>query len=234
MYGFSVGYSKKIENFESFSTESIKHIVLTKMSEQSTPISVVSLLPELLPILVKNIKLYHSLFSLPLIGEFWEETLHRSFEELGQPTSWKPNRSHAVGEDLRLENIENSRISCKSGQFIASKQLDNRQCVKFNGSRSTSYESLEEKIVHFCKDHDDYYFLLAKNRTFDKTYKLIVFPSSLVKVDQLQWQESESGKEYKGSGEFIASIGKAMSAQLWTTLPLDKIPYIFDIDCNHP
>lgn len=204
------------------------------MSEQSTINSVPSLLPELLPILVKNIKLYHSLFSLPLIGEFWEETLHRSFEELGQPTSWKPNRSHAVGEDLRLDNIENSRISCKSGQFIASKQLGNKQCVKFNGSRSTSYESLEEKIAHFCKDHDDYYFLLAKNRNFDKTYKLIVFPSSLVKVDQLQWQESESGKEYKGSGEFIASIGKAMSAQLWTTLPLDKIPYIFDIDCNHP
>jgi hypothetical protein len=198
------------------------------------PISVTTFLPELLPILVERIKQYHKLFSLPLIGEFWEETLHRSFEELGQTTSWKPNRSHAIGEDMNLENIPNSRISCKSGQFIASKQLDNRQCVKFNGSRSTSYETLEEKIAHFCKDHDDYYFLLAKNRTFDKTYKLIVFPSSLVKVDQLEWKDSESGKEFKGSGEFIASIGKAMSAQLWTTLPLDMIPYIFDIDCNTP
>ena len=71
-------------------------------SSPSTEITT-SFLPELLPILVERIKQYHKLFSLPLIGEFWEETLHRSFEELGQTTSWKPNRSHAVGEDMNLE-----------------------------------------------------------------------------------------------------------------------------------
>ena len=194
--------------------------------------SIIGLLPSLVPVLTRRIKDYHSMFSLPLIGEFWEETLHRSLEEVGQPTTWKPDRSHAVGEDMRLLNIEDSRISCKSGQFIKSKSLGNKMCVKWNGSRSTKFPTLEEKIKHFCDSHDDWYFLLAKNRKFDKKYKLIVFPSSLVKVDQLTWSENSSGKQYVGTGAFYANIGKAMSAQLWTTFPMDKIPYSFDINCN--
>ena len=48
--------------------------------------SIIGLLPSLVPVLTRRIKDYHSMFSLPLIGEFWEETLHRSLEEVGQPT----------------------------------------------------------------------------------------------------------------------------------------------------
>lgn len=192
-------------------------------------------LPELLSLLIpaitKRIKSYHTLFSLPLIAEQWEETLHRSFMDIGQNTSWKPDRSHAVGEDMRLINIENSRISCKSGQFVSDRSLS-KICVKFNGSRSTSYPSLQEKIAHFCESHDDYYFLLAKDKNFNKKYKLLVFESPVCKVDQLTWEESASGKAWNGTGKFKACIGKSMSAQLWTTLPLDMIPYQFDIDCS--
>lgn len=193
---------------------------------------IIGLLPKLVPVLTDKIKNYHKMFSLPLIGEFWEETLHKSFLEIGKSTTWKPNRSHAVGEDMRINDIEKSRISCKSGQFIKSKSLGNKLCVKWNGSRSTKFPTLDAKIIHFSESHDDWYFLLAKKRNFDKKYKLIVFPSDLVRVDQLSWTESKSGKQYTGIGDFSAIIGKSMSAQLWTTFPLDRIPYSFNIDAN--
>ena len=95
----------------------------------------------ILPLLTKTIQkrlvAYHSMFSLPLIAEHWEETLHRSFKDIGYDTTWLPNRSHAIGEDMRLkwngETLNGSRISCKSGQFITPRALG-KKCVKWNGS----------------------------------------------------------------------------------------------------
>ena len=205
--------------------------LLKSMASLSQQQTIPELLDELVPVLTNRVKAYHTLFSLPLIAEQWEETLHRSFKDIGKNTTWKPDRSHAVGEDMRLEGIENSRISCKSGQFVNDRSLG-KTCVKFNGSRSTSFPSLEEKLAHFCESHDDYYFLLAKDKNFNKKYKLLVFESPICRVDQLTWTESSSGKSWNGTGEFKACIGKSMSAQLWTTLPLDMIPYQFEIDCS--
>ena len=190
----------------------------------------------LINVITCRIKRFHKDFSLPLTGVFWEETLHRSFNDIGLNTTWQPNRSHAVGEDMRLESIENSRISCKSGQFVNDRSLG-KPCVKFNGSRSTSYHTLEEKLAHFCEPHDDIYILLAKSKspkgeTFNKKYKLLVFESHICRVDQLTWTESSSGKSWNGMGNFKACIGKSMSGQLWTTLPLDMITYQYDIDCS--
>ena len=203
----------------------------TMASQHSTLPTIPELLDELVPVLTNRVKAYHTMFSLPLIAEQWEETLHRSFNDIGRNTTWTPDRSHAVGEDMRLEGIENSRLSCKSGQFVNDRSLG-KTCVKFNGSRSTSFPTLEEKIAHFSKSHDDYYFLLAKDKNFNKKYKLLVFESPICRVDQLTWTESSSGKAWNGTGKFKAEIGKAMSAQLWTTLPLDMIPYQFEIDCS--
>lgn len=201
-----------------------------RVIEQLAP-TVESLLGELTPILEKRIKSYHTMFQLPLIAELWEEMLHRSFKELGFSTTWLPNRSHKIGEDMRIQDIPNSRISCKSGQFLNSRALGT-ECVKFNGSRSMRFDTLEEKIDHFSQSHDDYYFLLAKKKSFDGTYKLLVFKSSICKVNKLEWTLSSSGKTWGGTGEFTAIIGKSMSAQLWTTLPLNLITHIYDIDGN--
>ena len=218
----------KIEMFFSFLNNSKILKTMASLSQQQT---IPELLDELIPVLTNRVKAYHTLFSLPLIAEQWEETLHRSFKDIGKNTSWKPDRSHAIGEDMRLEGIENSRISCKSGQFINDRSLA-KTCVKFNGSRSTSFPSLAGKLTHFCESHDDYYFLLAKERKFNKKYKLLVFESPICRVDQLTWTESSSKKAWNGIGNFKACIGKSMSAQLWTTLPLDMIPYQFEIDCS--
>lgn len=189
------------------------------------------ILTDLVPNIIKRVKAYHDLFDLPLIAEQWEETLNRSFNDMGLKTTWRPNRSHAIGEDMRIEIIQDSRLSCKSGVFVNDRSLG-KYCVKFNGSRSTSFPILEDKISHFCKSRDDYYFLLAKPQKFNKKYKLLVFESSVCKINKLIWTETTSGKQWTGEGEFKAIIGKSMSAQLWTTLPLDMIPYHFDIDCS--
>ena len=122
----------------------------TMASQHSTLPTIPELLDELVPVLTNRVKAYHTMFSLPLIAEQWEETLHRSFNDIGRNTTWTPVRRHAVGEDMRLDGIENSRISCKSGQFVNDRSLG-KICVKFNGSRSTSFPTLEEKIAHFSK-----------------------------------------------------------------------------------
>lgn len=188
-------------------------------------------LEKLVPVIQKRVRAYHDMFSLPLIAEQWEETLHRAFQEIGQETTWKPDRSHAVGEDMRLDGVDRSRISCKSGQFVNDRSLK-KMCVKFNGGRSTRHETLEEKLAHFSKSHDDYYFLLAKHKPFNKKYKLLVFESEICKVDKLAWKLSDSGKTWNGEGEFKAQINEPMSAQLWTTFPLDMVSFSYEIDAE--
>lgn len=185
------------------------------------------IIEELVPVLTTRIRKYHELFTQPLIAEFWEETLHNAFVDCGYNTTWKPDRSHKVGEDMRIEGIENSRISCKSGQFI--KPRGGVDSVKFNGSRTTSQETIQDKINHLCGDHDDWYFLLAKKKPFDNTYKLLIFESAKCKVSKLTWTENDSGKQWIGTGEFQASINKSMSAQLWTTFPMSMVTYQHDI-----
>jgi len=187
-------------------------------------------LDTLVPIIERRIKTHHKDYSLPLLAEYWEEVLHRSLGEIGINTTWTPTRSHAVGEDMRIEGVTRSRISCKSGQITNNREHGQR--VKFNGGRSTSHETLGDKIEHFCGDHDDYYFLLAKTKNFNKTYKLIIFESHMCRVDQLQWDDTPSGKQWKGRGPFEAVISKSMSAQLWTTFPLSLTENIHDIDCR--
>ena len=187
-----------------------------------------NLVTRLIPVLTRRITQYHEMFSLPLIAEQWEETLHRSLDEVGYKTTWEPIRSHAIGEDMRLVGVDNSRISCKSGQFINDRTL-HKACVKFNGSRSTRFPTIDEKIGHFSASQDDYYFLLAKHKKFNNQYKLIIFESILCRADKLAWTESASKKSWNGCGDFSAVIGKSMSAQLWTTLPLDMIRHAHDI-----
>lgn len=202
---------------------------IEKPKGKSDPISP-DLLEKLKPVIINRITSYHNLFALPLIAEQWEETLHRSFGDIGIETSWEPKRSHTVGEDMRLVGQENSRISCKSGQFVKDRSLG--ECVKFSGSRSTSFPNLEDKIAHFSGSHDDYYFLLTKRKQFDKKYTILIFKSDICRVNQLKWEEAPSGKSWQGEGSFKATISKSMSDQLWTTLPLEMISYKFDIDCN--
>ena len=44
------------------------------------------LLDELVPFITNRTKAFHTMFSLPLIAEQWEETLHRAFKDIGKNT----------------------------------------------------------------------------------------------------------------------------------------------------
>jgi len=173
----------------------------------------------------KRIKRYHEDFSLCLMAEQWEEVLKRSMEDVGLKPKWENDRSHKVGEDIFEESI--GRISCKSGSL-------EKDGVKFNGSRTTRFKTLEEKIKFLSSSHDDYYFMLAKDKKDIKKknfkYKVLVFPSTVCKVNTLKWEETKSG--WKGTGNFNAVISRAMSDQLWTTLPLSKVEHVFEVDGN--
>ena len=173
----------------------------------------------------KRIKRYHEDFSLPLMAEQWEELLTRALRDEGFSPEWENDRSHKVGEDIYEESI--GRISCKSGSL-------EKGSVKFNGSRTTRFKTLEEKLEFLSSSHDDYYFMLAKDKKDIKEknfkYKVLVFPSTACKVNTLKWEETKSG--WKGTGDFKAVISRAMSDQLWTTLPLDKVEHVFEIDGN--
>ena len=61
-------------------------------------------------------------------------------------------------------------------------------------------------------------------------YKVLIFPSSTIKADTLKWEETKGG--WKGTGDFSATINRSMSDQLWTTLPLEKVEHVLEIDGN--
>ena len=183
-------------------------------------------------VLTNRLNKHHDLYSTPVVAEFWEETLHIALKNIGLISNWKPNRSHQKGQDMELKNINNSRISCKSGS-ICNNTILSTICVTFNGSRSATYRKFEDKLNFFCDEKDDYYFLLSKKKEFDGVYTILIFPSSLCKIDQLEWTEviSKRGNKqgsisgWKGEGKFLAGITKSMSGQLWTTLPINLIEF---------
>ncbi len=140
--------------------------------------------------------------------------------------------------ELKLELKERGlKVSGKKSDMVKRLEEDDKEngtvtssSVRFSGSRSASHPTLDEKLAHFCKSNDDWYFLLSKPKDFNKKYILLVFQSSVCKVDQLEWVEK--GKGWKGTGEFNASISAdTASCQLWIDeLPLNKIPYKFNIE----
>ena len=102
-----------------------------------------------------RIKRYHEDFSLCLMAEQWEEVLKRAMEDVGLNPEWENDRSHKVGEDIFEKSI--GRISCKSGSL-------GNGTVKFNGSRTTRFKTLKEKVEFLSSSHDDCYFMLAKDK----------------------------------------------------------------------
>lgn len=189
---------------------------------------------DLLAAIEKNIKAFHTLLCQPITGTIWEELLSRSFNQIGYETTWKPDNSHKVGEDMRIISLENSRISCKSGVITHNRTHKLGECVQFSSSRTTSFKTLEEKLDHLSKRHYDYHFMLSKSDKFDGTYKLLIINADKCNVRDLEWESNKNGKpdDYvtKVGGPFKATITGSMSGQLWVTLPLSRAEYIFDIE----
>jgi hypothetical protein len=189
-----------------------------------------SCVQKLIDVIEKNVKSFHSLLCQPITGTIWEELLSHSFSEIGYETTWKPDNSHKVGEDMKIISLNDSRISCKSGVIINNRTHKLGECVHFSSSRTTSFKTLAEKLEHLSKSHYDYHFMLSKK---DKMYKLLIIKADVCNVMNLDWESNKNGNpdDYvsKVGGPFKATITGSMSGQLWVTLPLTFVEYIFDI-----
>lgn len=201
--------------------------------DEGTPDELLSIIKDLTTVVEKNIKAFHNLLCQPITGTIWEELLSKSFNEIGYETTWKPDNSHKIGEDMRIVSLENSRISCKSGVITHNRTHKLGECVQFSSSRTTSFKTLEEKLDHLSKRHCDYHFMLSKCDKFDGTYKLLIIKANNCNVRDLEWEPNKNGKpgDYVSriGGPFKATITGSMSGQLWVTLPLSRVEYIFDI-----
>jgi len=174
----------------------------------------------------RNVSNYHNTFHQPLKATYWEEVLHNSFLDIDFTTTWRPNESHRIGEDMRIVDLESSRISCKSGQII-----DNSM-VEYSGSRTTRYRTLQEKIDFLATKHHDYHFMLAKNKPFDGIYRLLIIKEEMTNVGDLDWRPH--GDDYISvGGPFEARIVHNMSGQLWVKLPLERVEHDILIDVRH-
>jgi hypothetical protein len=169
----------------------------------------------------------------PITGTIWEEILANSFSDIGYATTWKPDNSHKIGEDMRIVNFTHSRISCKSGVRKNNRSHNLGQCVEYSGSRTTSCKTLEEKLEHLSKSHYDYQFMLSKSDSFDGKYKLIIIRPDMCNVRDLEWEPNKNGNpnDYvsKVGGPFKGVITGSMSGQLWVTVPLKRVSHMFDI-----
>jgi hypothetical protein len=181
----------------------------------------------------KNVTAFHNLIRQPITGTIWEEILSNSFSDVGYNTTWKPDNSHKVGEDMSISELMMSRISCKSGVFKKNKSHNLGSCVQFSSSRTTSFKTLKDKLNHLSKSHYDYHFMLSKNDKFDGTYKLLIIDANVCNVNDVTWESNKNGKpdDYvtKVGGPFKGVISAAMSGQLWVTLPLTHVHHIYDI-----
>jgi hypothetical protein len=175
----------------------------------------------------KRIQAHHRLYDLPVFAEIWEEILHKSFIDINNESEWTPTRSHAIGKDIIHKDL--GKISCKSGEYNFKKKT-----LTINGSRTTKYKTIEEKIAFISEHNDDKYFCLSRNKkewlTGVKRYYLFVFDSATLDYSNNNWVVTNGGWKCT-SNTFNAKIVKNMSDQLWVDLKVSYInkPYVIGV-----
>jgi hypothetical protein len=169
-----------------------------------------------------RINKHHQLYDLPLTAEYWEETLHKSFSDIGQNTDWQPDRSHKISEDMKHEYF--GRISCKSGAVKITKK---KKALVVSGSRTGKYKTIEEKLKFFSLKKEDVYFCLSRNKKEwdkgSKKYYLYVFNSSILNLSEQTWNETGGGWRCENK-IYKAWITKKLSDQLWFEINMEYLP----------
>lgn len=164
-----------------------------------------------------KLETHHSLYDTPVSGILWEEILYKSLLGLGRcdNTSWCHN-SQRTGADIIGVQVHGN-ISCKSGTI-----KNNR--LKFSGSRTTKYKTIEEKLSFLSEKSEDVYFCLSRNvkewEQGNKIYYLSRFDH--IKYNKMKWNEREKDW-YALNNKMECYINKSMSDQLWTYLDMDHI-----------
>ena len=177
----------------------------------------------------ERIALHHNLYTIPVADLMWEEILAASLVDIGYGGEWEPG-SHKIGADITgVKNFGD--ISCKTGAWQV-KPRKGETTLLLNGSRTTKYPTIEEKIEFLSQKKEDHYFCLARNkRDWVKgklAYKLCIFPT--LPHHEMEWEQAGNGKDWYAENEQMrCKITRKMSDQLWTELHTAHIDRTFDI-----
>ena len=189
---------------------------------------------EIVDEITKKIKQHHDLYRFPVKAELWEDIFDQAIN--GWNSNWDGG-GHSTGADV-VSDVDGTRFQNKSGDVNL-----NKNTIKWNGHRTTSKKTIQEKIDFISEPHYDTYVMLGRNKKDwkegIKRYYLIIFDASLIEYDKLNWVESfgKDGKVngWKGSNEnlpYKASIHKPMSDQLWTECDIDHLGTKIEIVVN--
>jgi len=168
----------------------------------------------------KKIEIHHSLYDIPVADLMWEEILYKSLKDsdMAGDAEWQSG-GHGIGADIM--NVPNfGDISCKTGAWKERTRIGDTVLV-INGSRTTKYPSIEEKIEFLSKKKEDVYFCLARNlkdwKQNKKIYRLCIFPR--LRHHEMKWKIAPNGRDWVAeNSEMKCKITKNMSDQLWTEL----------------
>ncbi len=177
----------------------------------------------------KNLMKHHALYSLPCTSEYLEELISVSLAEIGLKNDWKPNRSHAISTDMKLE--KGKTISVKSGMYDFSKSL-----LTFSGSRLGKHGNINSMVESVLENSADWYICVAKidadwklslaGRS-KKIYYIFAFESESLPYGEISWSTKPTktgGIVYFADTKgFHAEIRPSMSHQLWTNVAISRV-----------
>ena len=177
----------------------------------------------------KNLIRHHSLYSLPCTSEYLEELISLSLSEIGLKNDWKPNRSHAISTDMKLD--KGKTISVKSGMYDPSKSL-----LTFSGSRLGKHGNIKSMVESVLQNSADWYICVSKidadwqlsqSGRSKKIYYVFAFESKSLPYGEISWatKPTKTGGlvYFVDSKGFHAEIRPSMSHQLWTNVAVDRI-----------
>tara|TARA_Y100001937_G_scaffold121859_1_gene181303 strand:- start:326 stop:934 length:609 start_codon:yes stop_codon:yes gene_type:complete len=186
-----------------------------------------------------NLAIHHELYETACKGEYLEELVRNSAVSVGLNSDWKPDGSHQVGKDQSIDGIN---ISNKSGEFRVKR--NGTTVVKITGSRTSSYETLEDKLNFLSDKKYDYTVCCARNKSKwnkgERVYHLIGLPHVSYNSNDFVWEQQLGLKDpnqwktcVKHNKEIICWIGGSkVSGQLYTEFSSNTFLYHETIDID--
>ena len=107
-------------------------------------------------IIKDKISQHHELYRFPVKAELWEDIFDQAIN--GKDSNWNGG-GHSVGADVVSEGKDKTRYQNKSGDINL-----NKNTIKWNGHRTTSHKTIDEKIDFISKSHYDKYVMLGRNK----------------------------------------------------------------------
>lgn len=188
--------------------------------------------------ITNQIKRWHSFMTVPVSGVPAENLLHQAILDNGGTSNWMDNNSHKSGADLNGGKHGEVGVSQKTGKITKSTNT-----LTISGSRTTSYDGLDNKINFFdgkCKNFDFYLTISRidtkkKKKLLTREYRIFVIPADAIKASSKKWTavpiKNSDKFNYISDSEngLMMRINEKMSGQFWMYIKLDEFPDIHEI-----